>query len=231
MMDASNLDLKDFNEACEDFLTGKYILAELKISAILEHINQSEKIKNIISNCVENYNFALEFKRSVETNQHIELPENAKGVIAFCFSLLYNIDSKSINFFDFLHAYFDYSDMNALNAYRSFAKTIISPFKEAINTVYAKTHILVDTDDYQNNIYNRLKRICILVLDNIEQYKLKDIYQEELEILINAMKDACIRNDKETVYALLVGVDYFSLHHKKTKIIYEQFKECFTIDN
>lgn len=226
-MDNNNLDLKAFNESCEDFLNGKYILAEYKISAILKSVTSSDKLKNIVSSCIENYNFSEEFKKVLGDNHVVTLPEDVKGIIAFCFSLLYNIESKNIAFFDFLSEYYGYNDISGLESYKSFAMHIILPFKEAINNVYMKTHILVDTVDYQNNIYNKLKKICNLVLDNIDNYKLKDVYKEEFEILINAMHDACVRNDKETVYAVLVGVDYFSLQHKKTKVVYEQFKECF----
>lgn len=226
-MDNNNLDLKAFNESCEDFLNGKYILAEYKISAILKAVTNSDKLKNIVASCIENYNFSEELKKVCGDNHVITLPADVKGIIAFCFSLLFNIENKNIAFFDFLSAYYGYNDISGLDSYKSFAMHIILPFKEAINNVYMKTHILVDSVDYQNNIYNKLKKICKLVLDNIDEYKLKDVYQEEFEILINAMYDACVRNDKETVYALLVGVDYFSVAHKKTKVVYEQFKECF----
>lgn len=229
-MDNNNLDLKAFNESCEDFLNGKYILAEYKISAILKTITSSDKLKNIVASCIENYNFSEEMKNCIGENHIITLPDDIKGIIGFCFSLLYNIDNKNIAFFDFLSTYFGYNDISGLDSYKSFAMHIILPFKEAINNVYMRTHILVDSDDYQNNIYNKLKKICNLVLDNIDNYKLKDVYKEEFEILINAMRDACVRNDKETVYAVLVGVDYFSIQHKKTKIVYEQFKECFEIN-
>lgn len=226
-MDQNNLDLKAFNDSCDDFLNGKYILAEYKISAILKAITNSDKLKNIISSCIENYNFSEHFKQVVGENHVISLPDNAKGIIAFCFSLLYNIENKAIAFFDFLSAYYGYNDISGVESYKTFAVNIILPFKEAINNVYMKTHILVDTEDYQNNIYNKLKKICNLAKENIEQYKLKDIYQEEFEILLNSMYQACTKNDKEMVYALLIGFDYFSLVHKKTKLVYEQFKECF----
>ena len=225
-MDA-NLDLKNFNSSCDDFLNGKYILAEYKISSILKTISNSDKLKNIVISCVENYNFSEQLKNAIGENLIIRLPEDAKGIIAFCFSLLYNIDNKNIKFFDFLSTYYGYNEISNLESYKSFAMNIILPFKEAINNVFMKTHILVDSEDYQNNIYNKLRKICDHVLNNIEDYKLKDIYKEEFEILLNSMNDACKRNDKETVYALLVGLDYFSLVHKRVKIVYEQFQECF----
>ena len=226
-MDASNLDLKNFNEACEDFLNGKYILAEPKISSVLKAISVSEKLKNIIAICIENYNFATAFKNAVGENHIISLPDDAKGIVAFCFSLLYNIDNKNLNFFDFLGTYYGYNDLDSIESYKSFATSIILPFKEAINNVYERTHVLVDSVDYQSNIYNKIRRIAEMVLKDVDSLKLKDVCKEEFEIVIHAMIDACKRNDRETVYALLVALDYFSMANKKTKIVYEQFKECF----
>lgn len=223
----NNIDLNQFNEACDSFLKGKYILAQNKIALILKSIDLSEKLKNIISSCLDGFNFSKKFDELVGENQIVTLPDDAKGIIAFVFSLLYNIDKRNIDFYDFLNVYFGYDELTNVESFKTFATNIILPFKEAINNVYVKTHILVDSKDYQSNIYNKLGKICDLNLKNIDEFKLKDINKEELTTLLIAMQDACKKNDKETVYALLIGFEYFTISHKKTKIIFEQFKECF----
>lgn len=223
----NSLDLKNFNDACDSFLLGKYILAQNKISSILRTINESEKLKNIIASCIEDYNFASSFEKSIGENQIITLPDDAKGIIAFVFSLLYNIENCNIDFYDFLNKFYGYDELTNVESFKTFATNLILPFKEAMNNVYVSTHILVDSKDYQSNIYNKLKKICEFNKNNIEQFKLKDINKEELLSLLNCMIDACIKNDKETVYALLIAFDYFSSAHKKTKLLFEQLKECF----
>ena len=45
--------------------------------------------------------------------------------------------------------------------------------------------------------------------------------------MLEGMKVACAKNDKEVVYALLIGFEYFSYKIKRTKVVFEQFKECF----
>lgn len=221
------LELSNFNKACEDFLSGKYLLAEMKIQNILESIEASEKLKNIVATCIDKFNFAEAFRQSYGENQIISLPQEAKSIIAYCFSLLYNINSHNIDFFDFLTRFYGYNELADIESYKTFATSIILPFKEALNNVYAKTYILVDEKDYQSNIYNKLKKISNMALSNMGEYRLRDIEIEELETMLLAMNKACERADKETVYALLVGLDYFSLSHKKTRILVEQFKECF----
>ncbi len=222
-----NNELKDFNTACDDFLNGKYILAETKISSILDTLSKNNKLKDIVAECVNGYNFSTAFDEAVGENGIITMPVDAKSIIAFTFSLLYNIDSKNIDFYDFLTAYYNFDELNNMGSFKMFADNIVLPFKEAINTVYAKTHILVDTDDYQNNIYNKLKKICSLNLEIIDEYRLKEENKEELVCLLNTMTTACDNNDKKVVYALLIAFEYFCNANKRTRVIYEQFKECF----
>ena len=223
----NTIELKDFNLACDDFIKGKYILAEMKISTILETLSKNNKLKDIISKCLENYNFTTAFETCVGENHIITLPDDAKGIIAFVFSLLYNIDTNNINFYDFLGFYYNYNELNNMESFKIFATNIILPFKEAINNVFAKTHVLVDTQDYQSNIYNKLKKVCSINMQLVDDFKLTDIQREEFLTLLEGMKVACTKNDKEVVYALLIGFEYFSYKIKRTKVVFEQFKECF----
>ena len=39
-------ELKSFNNACDEFITGKYILVDIKIASILKLISDDEKLKN-----------------------------------------------------------------------------------------------------------------------------------------------------------------------------------------
>lgn len=222
-----NNELKDFNTACDDFLNGKYILAESKISSILLTLSKNNKLKDIVAECVNNYNFSSAFDEAVGDNGIITLPQDAKGIIAFSFSLLYNIDVKNIDFYDFLTAYYNFDELNNMGSFQLFVNNIVLPFKEAINNVYERTHVLVNSEDYQNNIYNKLKKICTIHLDDLDQFRLRDANREELATLLNCMVTACENNDKNMVYALLIGFEYFCASNKRTKIIYEQFKECF----
>ena len=222
-----NNELKDFNTACNDFLNGKYILAEGKISTILDTLSKNNKLKDIVAECINGYNFSSAFDDAVGENGIIVLPTDAKGIIAFVFSLLYNIDAKNFDFYDFLTSYYNFDELNNMGSFKMFADNIVLPFKEAINTVYAKTHILVDTDDYQNNISNKLKKICQLNIEVIDDYRLKDVIKEELLCLLNTMITACENNDKKVVYALLIAFEYFCTANKRTRVIYEQLKECF----
>lgn len=223
-----NLDLKEFNDACDDLLTGKYLLAENKIGHLLKTISNNQKLTNLVSHCLENFDFNATFSACVGQNQIITLPEDSKTVVAFCFSLLYHIDNKAIRFYDFLNQFYNYNELTGAECFKTFSRNIILPFKEAVDSMYVKTHVLVDNYEYQSNIYNKLLKVCELAKGQLDSFKLKQINLEELTAILKAMEIACERNDRDSVYAMLVALDYFSLKHKKVSVLYDQFQECFS---
>lgn len=219
-----NLDLKKFNDACEDFLQGKYILANLKIKGLLNTINNSNQLSDILDVALDEIDFNITFSQSV-TSEGLVLPTEDKQVIGYCYHILYNINAGTISFLDFLNKYFSYN--HDFDQFKLFADTIIKPFKEAVNRMFAKTYSISETIDYQSNVYHKLISISQIHIDNIDNIKLKEIEKEELVLLLNALITQCEKSDKKQVYALMVGLEYFVKCNKKAKDIYLQLKDCF----
>ena len=223
-----NLDLKQFNEACEDFISGKYILANIKIKELINSINSNVKLTDLVSGCIDGFDFNLTFRESVSSNG-LQLPNEDKAIIAYCFNVLYNLDVGTISLLDFLNKYFSSNKMDS-EEFRLFANTIINPFKKAINNEYFKTYEMTGSEDYQNNLYHKLANVAEANITCIEDIKLKDIEKEELELLLNSIIEASEKNDKKLIYALMVGMEYFVKANKRAKDIYLQLKDCFTIN-
>ena len=224
-----NLDLKQFNTACEDFISGKYILANIKLKAIIKAINDSEKLTSLVSNCLDGFDFGLVFKESV-TSSGLVLPHDDKSVIAYCFNILYNLDEGTITFLDFLTKYFASSKLSGGEEFKLFTKTIIEPLKSAINNEYQRVYEMTANEDCQNNLYHKLARVAEANIANIEDIKLKEIEKEELTYLLSAIITASDKNDKKMIYALMVGIEYFVKCNKRAKDVYLQLKDCFTIN-
>lgn len=224
-----NLDLKQFNLACEDFISGKYILANIKVKALINAVHSSEKLTDLISNSLENFEFNIEFRNSVTSNG-LKLPVDDKSIIAYCFNILYNIDVGTITFLDFLNKYFVSSKMSGGEEFKLFANTIIEPFKKAVNNEYINTYEMTSSIDYQNNIYHKLMNVAQININNIDEFRLKDIEREELQYLLNGIIDASEKNDKKLVYALMVGMEYFVKYNKRAREVFLQLKDCFTIN-
>ncbi len=223
----SAYDLDRFNEACDEFVNGKYILADLKLSSILKSIAYSEKIKNLITKCLEGVDVNALYEKVLNPENQVVMPNDAKSVVALVFSILYNIDNGNINFFDFLSMYFKSQNELTAKDFEEFSNIVISPFKKAINVLYANEHLLSDSREYQSNVYNKVKRVAELELKNLTSYRLKPIAEEELQILLEALITASDNNDKQYTFALMISFDYFTQINKKCRPIFAELQNCF----
>ena len=223
-------ELIPFNNACEEFVTGKYILVDIKISSILKLIANDEKLKNIVNSCIQNYDFNEQFKLcsiQQEDGFCLVLPTDDKEVIAFVYNLLYRFKTNEIDFYKFLTKYFNHDEANNNKEFNTFVNAIIIPFRDAINKVYTKRHVIVDSTDYQNNRYNKIKTTVKFIAQNLDTYKLNMNEKEEFTMLLNSLYLASEKNDKKLVFSLMVGLDYFARCHKKVKSAYLALEECF----
>jgi len=125
----------NFINACNELVDGKFILADIKISKILRTISESNDIYNLIAESMINYDFDKEFNKAVVKDsaglEKFQLPEEAEKIIPLVFCLLVEIDSKRINFNDFIKAQFPLAN-NQNEEYLAFAKNIVIPFRDAI---------------------------------------------------------------------------------------------------
>lgn len=223
-------ELTPFNTLCDEFMSGKYILVDIKINSIVNLIEKDEKLLNIVKSCLNNYNFPAQFKLASierEFGYSLALPTEDKEVVAFVYSLLTCFKNGSLDVYKFLKQYFSEHEEITTEEFNAFVTALIVPFKDAINRIYAKRHVLVDSNDYQNNIYNKIKSTIKLVFDNIDTYKLNLNEKEEFSMLLNSLYLASEKNDKKLVFSLMIGLDYFTKAHKKTRIAYLSIEECF----
>ncbi len=223
-------ELTEFNTACDEFVSGKYILADIKIASILKIIAKDEKIANIISSCLEGYDFETSFANSVIENEEglsVVVPKDEKSIIAFAYSLLYRFGNKTVDIYTFVTKYFSNEDESVNHEFYNFASLVIVPFKMALNSIYSKRHIIVAGSDYQTNYYNKIKTSIHLIMDNINGYKLKMNEKDEFTMLLNSLYIAAEKNDKKLVYSLMVAIDYFSRYNRKTRSAYLMLQECF----
>ena len=224
-------ELIPFNTACDEFILGKYILADIKIGSILKIISEDEKIKNIITSCIDEYDFNTAFSlasKETENGFTLTIPNNEKEIIAFVYNLLYRFDNKIYDFYDFISKYYKNEGESNGKEFYNFANAIIIPFKQAINDIYSKRHIIVDADDYQTNYYNKIKQCIRLIMKNLDIYKLKMNEKEEFTMLLNSLFIASEKNDKKLVYSLMIALDYFTKINKKSRPAYLSLEDCFT---
>ncbi len=225
---ANITELIPFNNACDEFISGKYILAEAKIKTIMKIISEDEKIRDIISSCVESTEFGKILSNSlkeIDDQYVLEMPNDDKDIVSLVYGLLYRFDSKQLDFYDFLSRF--NSQDESSNQFNHFATNIIVPFKNSVNSIYSKRHVIVEAQDYQVNYYNKIKNCIRLIMNNIDNLKLKIDEKEEFTMLLNSLYIASDKNDKKLVFSLTIALDYFSRYNKKTRPSYLSIEECF----
>jgi len=212
-----------FNSACDDFISGKYLLIDFKIASILKILETNRKLREIINSCCENYSFTPNSINAEVTHEGAKLiiPTTEKEIVAFTYNLLSAFKNGTISINDFYSKFYPNLNIN------KFASELVSPFKDAVNNLYSKHHVLVETDEFQNNIYNKIKSTVKLIISNIDNFKLKMNEKEEFTLLLNSLYRAGEKSDKNLCYSLMVGLDYFSKFNKKTRSAYLSLEECF----
>ncbi|MGN0788083.1 MAG: hypothetical protein ACI4L6_03365 [Candidatus Onthoplasma sp.] len=219
-------ELIPFNKTCDEFVKGKYILVDAKIDAILKIIANDEKLRNIVNSCLENFDFFVKSKLYILKNGII-MPTDENEVVAFVYNLLYRFKSGDIDFYEFISSLYGENGEISSENFEKFARSIIEPFKQAISSIFTKRHVLVDSTDYQNNYYNKIKSTVQLILKNIDEYRLKDNEKEEFIMLLNSLYIASENNDRKLVYSLMIGLDYFTKANKKSRVAFLMLEECF----
>lgn len=208
-------DLNQFNIACEQLLNGKYILIDIKISSILKIIDENEKLKNIVSNCLNQYDFSNILSKELTTN--ITLPQHEKEIVAFVYSFLFKFKNNELNLGE-----------ESSQTISQIIVNILPSFQIAVNKLYNKNHEQIESDEYQQNIFNNLRSTIKLVLENLDKYKFNTTNKEEFLMLTNSLYTASENNNKKLVYSLMIGLDYFTQRNKKLRSIYLAFEECFS---
>lgn len=124
-----------FLSGCDDMINGKFILADLKITKLLNMIADSEELYRLVSECLSGYDFVRELHRAEVKNGLnggiFAVPENDSKLVAFVFCLFVECDSKRIDFYTFINE--NFRDAAHANSYQEFAQKLLVPFKNIIS--------------------------------------------------------------------------------------------------
>ena len=137
MIKVSNEELTKINEfiaGCNDMINGKFILAEVKITKILNMIAGSEELYRYITECMNGFDFVKEYHRAEMknglNNGVFSAPQQPEKLVAFVFCLLVECDSKRVDFYSFINDNFISKDRHEV--YAKFANTLLVPFRDTI---------------------------------------------------------------------------------------------------
>ena len=131
-------ELSLFIERADELIDSKYILADIKLAAMLKAIASSDTLIAIFKNCLTDFDYNEAQKKylvkspylSTEKGEFI-LPSTSRELLAFIFNVLVDIDAKRIDLNAFIGKYF-YVDGSFSSGYDAFITAMIKPFKNSV---------------------------------------------------------------------------------------------------
>ena len=151
--------IAQFIASCDDMINGKFILADVKITKVLNMIAGSEELYRYISECMVGFDFNKEYHRAEVKNGLnggvFSVPTDPQKLVAFVFCVLVECDAKRLDFYNFINENFGWESKS--NAYKNFAEKLLTPFKEIISSHFGlltenNQSVSAMTDSYRQEL-------------------------------------------------------------------------------
>lgn len=236
--------LHAFTQAAEELANGKYIIADVKIANLLKTIARSKTMLALLENCLLNFDYEQAKTRYYVKNKFsadkkdFVIPQDSKEIIAFVFNVLMDIDSKRVDFGEFLNKFF-FEDGSFSAAYINFVQKMIKPFVEQI-TAYVngvidgsvQDPILLLEQEQQKEVDQQtnkeeqvvdqtylesVKSLKAILLDesmNVKQSNLDKSEVDSLNIIVDTFASALDLADKNAITYAWVAYGYACRVHK-----------------
>lgn len=218
--------ISEFINSVDGLINGKFILADIKISNLLNMIATNTALYNYIKKCLIEFSFEKELSRAEVKNRfnngEFKLPPEREKIVAFVFCLLVECDAKRMDFFGFINE--NFSASKNMSEYSNFAQSVLVPFKDIIiehfynesEEVEDKEEVVIENlNDEQEpvkilktNIYENLKEILTNLLDNITiDRKIKQHDKENLLYIVKNIIYSMKYEDMNVVNAFIAVLD------------------------
>ncbi len=212
------LKIERFLNACEELVSGKYIMADTKISEALKAIAASEELTTLFDAVTSNFDYAgakraylVHPAAGASSRGAAYLPTERGDVLAFIFCLLVEFDSGSMRFNDFLLRYF-YEDGSYTASYALFADRMLRPFRDIIKSCYPEASKNGQTRYLRKeaeSAYAALSEKIAIERTRVARLDIGEADKASGEVLLSEMYAAVGREDLQELQALLVGYHYY----------------------
>ena len=204
-------DIAEFSSAMDDLITSKFILAEKRISSVLQTIANNADLYDLFKQALNGYNYSVEFSKSRTSDKgrpKLVLPQNQARKIAYVFCLLMEIDTGKRGLKDLLDEYYFLPRPN--QSFMLFASEMLEPFKEITEYLYVNgISSLVDEEEIGYSLRREANEILSNIKSIINQTQMVGTdTKRDLFILLAGIENAITPNKADLVKALLIGFNY-----------------------
>lgn len=241
--ESENIKIKNFFDACNEMIQGRFILSDIKISKILKAIANSEVLYNLFAEVLSDFKFKEEFENAKTPNKvnggYFAVPEQDEKIVALVFCILLEVDNQKMNLQNFVNDYF-YSPEGYNISYSNFSLSVLVPFKNAVlnllgcnedGTPIKEEEEEVEPEEEEPNhkqkiLFANLRMSLNELLSVIVKSKISYEEKEELKIIINALFEAIEMESLIIINALVIPLEHMIGKNKQVKFYYNDFKEC-----
>lgn len=245
-------ELELFMERIQDLIDSKYIVAEVKIAGVLKSIAASNTLLALFKNCLDDFNYEFAKKRYLVKSKYLSgdkgefiLPPNTRDLLAFIFTILYEIDAGTIMLGQFINKYF-FEDGSYSSGYSAFVTAMIKPFKNSVKMLMESVidGKLQDPVDALNEVLDKknkekeeaekaerkekdllrkaygssIKKIKEELSKNkldIKNSKIKVVVKNDLNLVVDMLANAIECEDRDAVEYAFVAYKYIAKAHKR----------------
>ena len=133
-------ELERFSSRLKELSESGYILADVRLVALLKTIAYSESLLALFKNCMSDFDYEKAktkylVRSDFSSNKgEFVLPDSSREILAFTLCILYDLESGKINFAEFLDKYF-YVDGSVSAGYSAFIDGMIKPFGNTVRMI------------------------------------------------------------------------------------------------
>lgn len=208
--------IRRFFDACDELVSGKYVLADKKIPEILKAIAASKELYELFAAVTEKFDYPaakrayLKYPSAIgSTRGAAYLPAKREELLAFAFCLLVDLDSGALRLGEFLLRYF-YVDGSYTASFTLFCERLICPFRDIVKDCFPtalRQNRFTDEGMFEEVMGALAERIP----GERARLQSRGLTVEDsaaAEVVIGEISAAAVRRDIASLKALLTGYRY-----------------------
>lgn len=223
--------IDNFKKHIDELINKGFTLSDTKLTDLMRSISTSEMFYSLFDYCTQDFDYDEAFSAAfVQGDGYAKgrfvLPADPKKQIALIFSVLYQINTKEIDFYNLLEKYFYVSGYE--DNYRKFAIEVLLPFRaevlRAVEAMMEGDDPVITPDEHTDAPKTRAinaddaETVLKLLEESraiILQYKIDAVQKGEVVDLYQNFKDALFEGEARSVRIAYLGYKYATLYHKK----------------
>ncbi len=248
--------LKEFFDACDDFIDCKFLVAEYKLQRMLQVLSQNEEMCSLIGECLEQFNRDREFSKAfIQDGQGeyiCDMPTEEYKIIAFVFCTLVDMDNKKIDFVDFIKRFYGREE----NPFKAFIVQMVLPFRNLLAEAFGYPKLSIEgeekqlenkgdeeseedykDDDYDSDneeseeddyddVFLRVQKIAVQIISELQYYNNSQNNIDAITVCKALVKTTDLR-DSEITYSL--GLALKACKAKQVKFLVKEILDMLNI--